>query len=94
VTIQDLCSLFNIKPRTYHLWRARYRDAFPPPRGHGMYARYDNSHVEALRAFLALRHNNIPATQAVAYCAETGISLTQFVAQRERAIREFGIGIA
>ena len=93
MTIKELCERFNIKPGTYHKWRERYPDFFPPPRGHTRWSQYGPEHVEALNAFFALKHHFAPVAQVTAYCAETGISLKQYIQQREQAIRHHGIGV-
>jgi hypothetical protein len=93
MTIQELCDLCHINRRTYESWRQRYPHLFPPPHGKTFAARYGPEHIEAVRAFLALKHNFAPVTHVTAYCAETGISLLQYVKQREQSIRDHGIGV-
>jgi hypothetical protein len=92
VTIQDLCDRFGVSPRTIHCWRTRH--GFPPPTGGRRHARYGRVHIEWIVAWQALHHHFVSGQQAVAHCREEGITLPQYVAERERAVRDFGIGVA
>jgi DNA-binding transcriptional MerR regulator len=93
VTIKELSALFGLSPRTIQDYV--YRKILPPARCTGRGARaYGREHVEALRAYMAIRHNNVSAADAVRFCDEEGISLPEFVRRREVSIKTFGIGIA
>ena len=90
--IDDLCDRFGVTRNTVHSWRKR--GVIPPPYGSGKGAWYGRAHVEAIEAHRALQHNKVSTTDALIFCRETGITLVQYIQQREAAIRSFGIGIA
>lgn len=94
MTIQELAQRFGVSPRTIHSWRQR--QIIPPPLGgkRGPSARYGPAHVEAIQAWLALHHHFVSGSQALAHCRANGITLPEYLHQREIAVREFGIGIA
>lgn len=84
--------MFGVKRCTINKWRRI--GVIPAPVGRNRYARYEQTHVEAIRAWLALRHHFVSGTAALAYCRESGISLSEYLREREQSVREFGIGIA
>ena len=93
MTIHDLAQRFNVSPRTIHKWRRR--GIIPPPLGGRRHARYGVAHVEAIVAWQALRHHFVSGSEALAHCRENGITLAQYLAQREASVRAFGImGVA
>lgn len=61
----------------------------PPNR----FARYGPRHVEQLRAYAALRHNNTNLTELATFLREEGISVVEYVTRREQSIKEFGLGV-
>lgn len=85
--------MFGVKRRTIHKWRER--GVMPAPFGarRGPSVRYGQVHVESIQAWLALRHHFVSGTAALQYCRETGMSLSQYLHERESAVRDFGIGI-
>jgi predicted DNA-binding transcriptional regulator AlpA len=92
VTIDELRAPFGLSRWT--IYQYVKRGILPPATGTGRGAHWTNAHREALAAWMALRHNNVSGSQAVAFCKEEGISLPDFLKQREASIRTFGIGIA
>ena len=92
MTIRELADRFGVSPRTIHCWRAR--GVIPAPLGTRRYARYGQVHIEAIQAWLAIRHHFVSGAAAVAYCRENGISLSEYLREREASVRDFGIGIA
>jgi DNA-binding transcriptional MerR regulator len=92
VTIHDLAERFGVSPRTIHSWRERH--GMPPPTGGKCHARYGPEHVEWIQAWQAHRHHFVSGAEALAFCRENGISLREYHLLRERAVREFGIGVA
>jgi transposase len=93
MTMQDLCERFGVSPRTIHDWVQR--DIVPRPfGGRGPGASYGQVHVEAIEAWLAHRHHFVSGSEAVAFCRENGITLREYHLLRERAIKDFGIGVA
>jgi DNA-binding transcriptional MerR regulator len=90
--IDELCSRFGVTRHTVHSWRRR--GVIPPPYGKSKGAFYGRVHVEAIEAHRALQHNNVSTKDAIAFCRESGITLTQYIKTREEAIQTFGIGIA
>ncbi len=97
MTIYDLCDLFNVSKKAIHKYRER--GILRPPYGMGpdrhatRNVYWGEAHVEDLRAYFALKHNNVTAKDAVRYCQETGITLREYVETREESIRRNGIGI-
>lgn len=94
MTIHELSDRFGVSRRTIHNWRQR--GIIPPPLGtrRGPTARYGQAHVEAIQAWLALRHHFVSGTAALAHCREHGMTLTEYLREREASVRDFGIGIA
>lgn len=92
MTIRELAERFGVSPRTIHGWRER--GIIPAPFGSRKHAHYGQVHVEAIQAWLALRHHFVSGTAAIAYCRENGISLSEYLREREESVRDFGIGIA
>lgn len=93
MTNRELADRFGVSPRTIHDWIQR--GIIPRPRGgRGPAARYDSEHVEAIQAWLALRHHFVSGAAALAYCRENGITLTRYLREREASVRAFGIGVA
>jgi DNA-binding transcriptional MerR regulator len=90
VTIDELRTPFGLSRHTIHDYVRR--KIIPPPHGRGRRARYGTVHVTAIRAWQRLRHFHVSGTEVVRYCQDEGISLDQYVDQRERAIKTFGIG--
>jgi DNA-binding transcriptional MerR regulator len=90
--IDELCERFGVTRNTVHSWRKR--GVIPPPYGFGKGAWYGRQHVEAIEAHRALQHNNVHTTDALAFCREAGITLSQYIKTREEAIQTFGIGVA
>ena len=91
MTIHELAARFNLKPLTIRGYVARR--IIPPPYGTTRNASYGLAHIEAIEAYIALKNNNVYPAQALAHCQEAGISLRQYVLERERSIRLHGIGI-
>lgn len=86
MTIRELCQRLHIaSPRTVHWWVEE--GIIPPPHGKGRAARYGREHIEAIEAWRAIQHNNASGRQVAAFCREAGISLAQYVRQREDNIR-------
>jgi phage terminase Nu1 subunit (DNA packaging protein) len=93
MTMQDLCERFGVSPRTIHDWVQR--DIVPRPfGGRGRNASYGQVHVEAIEAWLAHHHHFVSGKDALEFCRENGITLREYHLLRERAIRDFGIGVA
>ncbi len=93
MTSRDLAARFGVSHRTINEWVRR--GVIPPARGGpGPAAYYDSEHVEAIQAWLALRHHFVSGAAAIAYCRENGITLAQYLRERESAVRDFGIGVA
>lgn len=93
MTARELADRFGVSRRTIHDWRER--GIIPPPHGgRGLAAHYDSEHVEAIQAWLALRHHFVTGAAALAHCRENGITLTQYLHEREDSVKAFGIGIA
>ena len=93
MTIRELADRFNVSPRTIHQWRGL---GFPPPLGdrRGPVCRCGQEHVEWIVAWQDLHHHFVSGVQALAYCRDNGITLTDYLKQREASVREFGIGVA
>lgn len=93
MTIDELCDRFGVRRKTIYWWMQR--GIVPRPYGgRGPNARYGQAHVEAIQAWQALRHNNTSGAQVVAHCRERGITVRQYLIEREQAIKDFGIGVA
>lgn len=92
MTSRELAARFGVSRRTIHDWIQR--GIIPRPRGYGRWARYGVEHVDAIQAYLALRHHFVSGAAALAHCREHGITLNQYLRERERSVREFGIGVA
>lgn len=92
MTIHDLAERFGVSPRTIHKWVRR--GIVPKPWGHAASSRYGLPHVEAIQAWLALRHHFVSGEQALAHCRQRGITLAQYLREREASVKEFGIGCA
>jgi transposase len=93
VTIHDLAARFGVSVSTIYSWRRRH--GMPPPNPpRGPCASYGPEHVEWIQAWQAHRHHFVSGAEALAFCRENGISLREYHLLRERAVREFGIGVA
>jgi hypothetical protein len=93
VTKHDICQHFGIGGGTFETWR--HRKIIPPPYGgKTRQAFYGQAHIDAIQAHFDLRHHNVSTKEAVAFCLEAGITLPQYVAWREKSLREFRLGIA
>ena len=90
--IDELRSRFNLSRDTIHHYVEK--GLIPRPHGYGRWATYGNEHVAAIRAYQALKDNNTSRAEVVAHCREEGISLVEYVHERETHIREFGLGVA
>lgn len=93
VTVNELIAQFDfpITPRTIEYYVAE--GIIPPPTGKTRAARYDHRHIEGIKAYRALQHSNVFGRHAVEFCREEGISLPEFVKQREDSLKTNGIGI-
>lgn len=91
MTIHDLTARFGVSRRTIYTWRRR--GVLPPPYGPSCAARYGQAHVEAIEAWLALRHHFVSGAEALAHCRERGITLPQYLKERDASARAFGIGV-
>ena len=89
--IDELRALFGLTRKTIHEWS--YRGLIPPHNGCRKYATYDNRHVEAIRAIRALQDLSPHLTDLGPFLKEEGITIQQYVAQREQSLREHGLGI-
>lgn len=94
MSIHELARQFGVSERTIHDWRRR--GIIPPPFGgpRGPTCSYGQVHVDAITAWMALRHHFTSGAAAIAYCRENGITLRDYLKERETAVRTFGIGIA
>ncbi len=94
MTIRELAERFGVSHRTIHKWRMR--GIIPPPFGsrRGPACYYGQAHIEAIVAWQALHHHFVTGSAALAYCAEAGITLPEYLAEREASVRDFGIGVA
>ncbi len=92
VHIDELRAQFGLSRKTIHAYVAK--GLIPPPRGIGRWATYGHDHVEAIRAYQALRHNNTSMIELSAFLREEGISIVEYVRRRERAVRAYGLGLA
>ena len=92
MTVREFADYLGVTISVVHHWVER--GIIPPPIGKTRNARYTMKHVSEYRAWLDLKHNNASVKQVVAHCRERGISLKDYVTQREAAIRAYGIGIA
>lgn len=92
MTARELADRFGVDHRTIHKWRER--GVIPPPLGTRRHPRYEQTHIEAIQAWLAIRHHFVSGAAAVAYCRENGITLSEYLKEREASVRDFGIGIA
>jgi len=91
LTVHDLTSRFNVSQSTIWYWVSQ--GIIPPPYGKNRYAHYGLKHIEEIEAYLAIKHNNVWAREAVAFCKEAGITLSEYVKIREQSIRENGMGV-
>ncbi len=94
MTSRDLGERFGVSYRTIQHWRRV--GVIPPPfgskRGPGCY--YGQPHIEAIIAWQALHHHFVSGKEAIAHCREKGITLAQYLAEREASVKTFGIGVA
>lgn len=92
MTGNELAERFGVSRRTINDWVQE--GIIPRPTGRGPNARYTTVHVEAIQAWFAFRHHFVSGAEAIAFCRESGITLTEYLKQREASIRDFGIGVA
>lgn len=91
--IDELRQIFGLSRRTINYFVTR--GVIPPPSPpRGNYARYAPECIPAIRAYLAIKHNNAILKDAIATAREEGISLVEYVRRREQAIRRHGLGVA
>jgi DNA-binding transcriptional MerR regulator len=93
LTIDELRERFGLSRTS--IYELRRRGVLGPPKGgRGPAAYYTNEHLEAIEAYRALQHTRVFIKDAVAHCAEEGISLPEFVARRQESYRDFQPGVA
>lgn len=94
MTSHELCQRFGISRATFYVWRKR--GIVPPPTvgRRGPAVRYGPEHIAAIEAWLALRHHFVSGAAALAYCRDNGITLTDYLRERESSVKLFGIGVA
>lgn len=90
--IQELSDLTGVPVRTIHWWV--HEGHVPPPHGGRKYATYTHDHLEAIRAYLALKHNNTVMKEVAVFIKEEGITLVEYLKAREDTIRYHGLGVA
>lgn len=91
--IHELAALVGLSPRTINqfVWLGRID---PPSPRRSRWSRYSRKHLEQLRAYLALKHNNANLKEIDAILREDGIDLVEYVRRREAAIKAHGLGVA
>lgn len=92
MTIDEICSRFNISRRTFRYWKRE--GIIPPAYGTTRNAWYGQAHIQAIQAHLYLKHTHVVIKDAVALCKEEGISLPEFVEKRKQALIDFPMGVA
>lgn len=92
MTIHELARATGYAPRTIH--DLVYKHLIPPPSGYGRWARYGPQHLEALRAYQSLKHNNTVLKEVGAFLREEGITLVEYLRRREQSIKAHGLGVA
>lgn len=92
MTVQELANRLGLTCKQIN--KLVERGVIPPPVGVSRNARYSMKHVTEYHAYMDIKHNNATVNQVVAYCRKKGISLADYVRQRETSIHYHGIGIA
>lgn len=87
--IDELRAPFGLSRKTINTYVCR--GIIPPPRGRTRNASYTTAHVDALRAYQALKHNNTVLTELGAYLREENLTLVEYVRAREERIKDHGL---
>jgi hypothetical protein len=92
VSIDELCELTGYT-RTGIRTLVRKRIVSPPHGPKNRYAVWTRTHLAEVRAWIDLKHANTRATEIGPFLHEEGIDIVEFRNRRERAIKEFGLGV-
>lgn len=91
MNIHELADLCGVSHRTIQDYV--HDRLIPPPEPRNRNARYGARHVAAVRAILALKHNNTSLRDVAPFLAEEGIDITEYARRREVSIKTHGLGV-
>lgn len=91
MTVHELAARFNLRPATIRQYT--WRGIIPAPYGKDRNARYGRAHVEAIEAYLALKHAFVYPAHALAHCREEGIPVKQYLLDRLQSATDNALGV-